>query len=282
MERKKKTGVETTDGARIEHVRNEPPTGAIEQPHTAEHPEDTETVEKIEDLKRKLKPAPDRDLADCPQLVEFKALSPKQQEVLREVVDPSRLGLCFPHTLVQEEVDFFYKEHPITFGEAVREWWNRRDDDTGETRDLQRLFSDHQVERVYYPGSGADRVPRNAIGKDRIIHLYRADIDHLILEDRERNRRRGRISTIQEDIEIDGDFRCSPLKSESVDCVLVRGIPVHTAVEAIDDFLRVLQPNGFLIFQLGRNLHDSLLKRIFDKKLTFIKKQKGFYLYQKV
>lgn len=277
MERKKKTGVEIKDSARIEHVRNGPPTGPVERPHTAEYHEDTETVEKIENLQRKLKPAPDPQISESLQLLDFKALSPKQKEVLQEVIDPARLGLCFPYDLSKEAADLFYKEHPITFGEAVREWWNFREHDRSEERDLRHLFSDYHIERVYYPGSGADRVPRDAIGRDRIIHLHRPDLHGPgFFKDR-----KGR-TTEEQDIEIDGDFRCSPLKSESVDCVLIRGIPVHAAVEAIDDFLRVLQPGGFLVFQLGKNWHDSLLKRIFDRKLTFIKKHKGFYLYQKV
>lgn len=278
MEQRKKTGAEIKDGNRIEQAQNRPPTEPMEQLRTAEYREDTETVEKIEGLKRKLRPALEPNLSDSPQLIEFEALSPKQKEVLQEVIDPARLESRFPYDLSEEAVDFFYKKHPITFGEAVREWWNLRDDDRGDTQVLQRLFSDYLIERVYYPGSGADRVPRDAIGRDRIIHLHRSDLHgpHFI---KDRKKRIG--NRPERDIEIEADFRCSPLKSESVDCVLVRGIPVHAAVEAIDDFLRVLEPGGFLIFQLGRNWHDTLLMRIFDRKLTLIKKQKGFYLYQK-
>lgn len=113
--------------------------------------------------------------------------------------------------------------------------------------DLATVFQRLNVEIVYYPGAGEDRIPRFTLGlngHERIIHLYRTDgnlgIDKMEPPD----------DII--DIEIAGDVRQSPLKDCSVDAIFFRA-----AFICPKDSNRILKNGGYVI--IDEENHGSSL-----------------------
>lgn len=96
---------------------------------------------------------------------------------------------------------------------------------------------------VYYPGCGADNIPKYFFGDERVIHLS-------LPENEEETKYLERLG---EGIKLLGDMNCSPLADNCVDLIWInlRGMPLSK--EAIEDFKRVLKKNGLIAVEDTQN-----------------------------
>lgn len=113
---------------------------------------------------------------------------------------------------------------------------------------LKWLDEEHDIKTVYYAGSGHDRIPKETLGKNRIVHLS--------LEENQ-----GYFETLGDGIKVKGDYRRSPFKNKSFDVTLVRGVALSSMTEALWEFRRVTKDAGLIIINdnYGNKGHFDVL-----------------------
>jgi|GEM_PF-1942079 len=218
-------------------------------------------------------------------IVDFDKLNTTQQSILRSVLDPKRIDVSLPRMQTEAEAREFYHTHPenrwthlqdalwfLTFGPFIGS-------EKAIQKDLHRLREDYDITIAYYPGSGYDVVPRNAMGSDRVIHLSLEEHDSYYRLKHAQDNLRG---YEKRDMELVGDYRSSPLKDASVDAVVVKGIPIHSAVEAVSDFQRVLKNNGIVLLVDDKSMVGThVLKKEIAQRFTKIGQRGCIDIYQK-
>lgn len=131
-------------------------------------------------------------------------------------------------------------------------------------RTLKHLDQNYNIQKVYYPGSGFHKVPKRALGIEKVVHLSKEEIEG------------GYFKNLGEGIKVQGDYMQSPFKDHSFDATLIWGIPPDTAIISIPEFLRVTKPNGLLITgtselcQVGYDNFDTIYLFL-DRHLNRIK-----------
>lgn len=218
-------------------------------------------------------------------IIDFDALDAVQQKVLRAVVDPKRIDAPLLQEETEAEVREFYHTHQEShLGRFMDALWLVTLGAVSATekaiqKDLRRIRREHDISLAYYPGSGYDVVPRDALGRDRVIHLSREEHDSYYRMKHAQDNLRG---YDKRDMELVGDFRSSPLKTASVDIVLVKGIPLHSALEALDDFERALKDDGLLLYVNDRSMVGmELLRQGIQKKFIKMGQRGCIEIYQK-
>ncbi len=268
------------------------PIKSLETYEQIEKTEDTErkpekkkssNIERVrEGLRKKIKKA---SFEYSENIVAFDKLNTKQQKVLRSVIDPKRIDAPLPDEKTEAEVREFYQTHRennwirlknalwlVTFGSLSGT-------EKAIKKDLRHIRKERGIDVMYYPGSGYDVIPRDALGTDYVIHLSLEEHDSYY---RMKHAQDGLRGYKEHDMELVGDFRSSPLKDMSVDTVFIKGIPIHSAIEAEDDFYRVLKNDGILLFVDDRSMVDmGLLKKEINKKFIKIGQRGCIEIYQK-
>jgi hypothetical protein len=240
-------------------------------------------VEEVRDGLRKKRKKASFEYSD--HIVDFDTLDLVQQSVLRSVVDPRRIDAPLPHYQTEAEVREFYHAHPegrwIHFKDAF--WFVTLGPFIGSEKaiqkDLHRIREERAVAIAYYPGSGYDIVPRDAMGSDRVVHLSLEGHDSYYRMKHAQDSLHG---YEKRDMELVGDFRSSPLKDASVDAVIIKGIPIHSAIEAIEDFQRVLKDDGAVLFVDNKSMvGTSLLEKEINKKFKKVGQRGCIGIYRK-
>lgn len=103
---------------------------------------------------------------------------------------------------------------------------------------LNILDKRYSIHKLYYPGSGFHAVPKEVLGIERVVHLSLEEVEYF--------------KKLGSGVKVKGDYRKAPFKSGYFDATLVWGIPPETALEAIDEFLRVTKEDGLLIVGSSR------------------------------
>lgn len=96
-------------------------------------------------------------------------------------------------------------------------------------RYLDDLFG---ISRLYYAGCGWDIIPRETLGVSRVVHLS--------LEDRY-------FPFLGEGLKVRGDYRKSPFADNSFDATLISRLEPESALEALNEYIRVTKNGGFFI-----------------------------------
>lgn len=219
------------------------------------------------------------------RIVRFDKLNTAQQKTLRTIVDPKRIDARLPASKTEAEVREFYHTHRENNWDRLKDalWLVTIGVLSGTEKaikkDLRRIRKERDFDILYYPGSGYDVVPRDALGGDRVIHLSLEEHDSYY---RMKHAQDGLLGYQKQDIELVGDFRSSPLKDTSVDAVLVKGLPVHSAIDAIGDFERVLKDDGVLLFVNDKSIVDmDILRKEIQKKFIKTGQRGCIEVYQK-
>ena len=101
---------------------------------------------------------------------------------------------------------------------------------------------------VYYPACGADRVPKNVFGADRVTHLSLPEnepIEHYL-------------ARLGDGIKILGNMENSPLADESVDLIWLNLHGLNLSPKTLADFDRVLRKGGYVVIEeLHRNKREE-------------------------
>lgn len=108
---------------------------------------------------------------------------------------------------------------------------------------LSLLDQKYDIHKLYYPGSGFHAVPKEILGIERVVHLSLEEVDYF--------------KKLGNGTKVKGDYRKSPFKSRYFDATLIWGIPPETALEAVDEFLRVTKEDGILIVGSSRICYMS-------------------------
>ncbi|MBI2645346.1 hypothetical protein HYW94_04210 [Candidatus Uhrbacteria bacterium] len=240
-------------------------------------------VERIrEGLRKKRKKA---SFEYSERIIDFDKLNKKQQSILSSVVDPRSIDAHLPHSQTEAEVREFYHMHLesrwahlkdalwfLTFGPFIGT-------EKAIQRDLRHIRKEQGIDVAYYPGSGYDVVPRDALGSDRVIHLSLEGQDSYYRMKHTQDDLRG---YEKRDMELVGDYRSSPLKDASVDTVIVKGLPIHSAVQAVPDFKRVMKDDGILLFIDDRSMVGTdFLEKEINKEFIKIRQKGCIAVYRK-
>ncbi len=114
-------------------------------------------------------------------------------------------------------------------------------------RVLKYLDREYGIKTLYYPGSGCHQTPKEALGKDKVVHLS-------FEKDAERATGVGYLAKLGEGIKVKGDYRYSPFKDKSFDAVLIHGTPLASTIEALREYRRVVKDDGLIIVTLDRQI----------------------------
>lgn len=105
---------------------------------------------------------------------------------------------------------------------------------------LKFLDKKYKFGNFYYPGSGFNKVPKETLGEDRVVHLSN--------EIGENGEECIYFDKLDSGIKVRGDYRHSPFKDRSFDATLIWGTPPESTIEAMDEFRRVTKDDGLIIF----------------------------------
>lgn len=273
-------------------ILGEIPVRSIESYEQKEEVEETEKkpekkkssgVEQVREGLRKKRKKTSFEYSE--RIIDFDKLDTAQKNILRTVVDPKRIDARLPISKTEAEVREFYHTHHGNNWERLKDalWLVTFGAISGTERaikkDLRRIRKGRNFDVLYYPGSGYDVVPRDAFGGDRVIHLSLEERDSYYRMKHAQDSLRG---YEKQDMELVGDFRNSPLKDTSVDAVIIKGIPIHSAIEAKEDFERVLKDDGVLLFVNDRSIVDmEILRKEINRKFIKISQKGCIEIYQK-
>jgi len=124
---------------------------------------------------------------------------------------------------------------------------------------LVYLDNNYALEKVYYPGSGWHKVPKETLGTDKVVHVS--------LEENLKWVDGGYFRRLGKGLNVKGDYRKSPFQDKTFDATLIWGIPPVTAIDAVPEFRRVTKKNGLLI--VGSNQFCSTESVYNSRKITF-------------
>lgn len=130
--------------------------------------------------------------------------------------------------------------------------WHEREKEYEKNRRgfLQWVENTYHPQKIYYPGSGKDRLPKEVLGENRVVHLS-------LEENKEIGGYFLRLGSGQK---VEGDFLRSPFKDESFDAVFVHDTPIGVTTQGTAEFYRVLKEGGVLVLDNG-NWDDRELQR---------------------
>lgn len=106
---------------------------------------------------------------------------------------------------------------------------------------LNWVKNTYSPEKIYYPGSGADTIPKEVLGEGRVIHLS--------LE--ENKAVGGYFYRLGSGQKVEGNFLNSPFKDGSFDAVFIHDTPYEVTAKGLNEFHRVLEDQGILILDNG-------------------------------
>lgn len=98
---------------------------------------------------------------------------------------------------------------------------------------LTTLDKQEHIGKLYYPGSGFDKTPKETLGLERVIHLSKEETNYF--------------SHLGNGMKVQADFIHSPFKDNSFDATLLWGPPVDAILYAIPEFQRVTKENGLFV-----------------------------------
>ena len=133
-----------------------------------------------------------------------------------------------------------------------------------------RYFDDSfGISRLYYSGCGWDIIPRETLGTRKVVHLSLEDRYFLFLG---------------EGLKVQGDYRKSPFADNSFDATLISRLEPESALEALDECIRVTKNNGlFIVYAPHLDRFEDLLNTM-NQRLTRIQLPttlEGVNVYQK-
>lgn len=216
----------------------------------------------------------------------FDNLTPAQQRLIIDVLDPTRLQ----HPTVLDDADEYFNRRMTA--DIPKTWFSRWVDLTGSfmydvngdvssTKYLSRLAARYPAERVLYPASGFDRSVSRAFGADHVVHLSHEDhyfqIKH-VEHDFDEN---------QPDIDVTGDVRAMPFRSEAFDLVVLKHAPAGALLAndqlGLKETLRVLRPGGKLMY--ARNIvaaeRDELVLQALRPSVTYLDRYRWIDIFEK-
>lgn len=92
-------------------------------------------------------------------------------------------------------------------------------------------------QKIYYPGSGWDKIPKIVFGKNKIFHLS-------LEENKDVG---GYFPRLGNSIKIQGNFLESPFRDETFDLIIIHNSPYEVTVQGLSEFYRVLKTDGLLV-----------------------------------
>lgn len=120
---------------------------------------------------------------------------------------------------------------------------------------MRYIDATYSPKMVYYPACGADRVPKDVFGADRVTHLSLPEnepTEHYL-------------ARLGEGIKILGNMENSPLTDEGVDLIWLNLHGLYLSPKTLADFDRVLKKGGYVVIEeLHRNKReewDALLEK---------------------
>ncbi len=171
-------------------------------------------------------------------------------------MNPENLPKKLPKAMEGKEItEKIYKGMPI-WHERMKEYEQNR------KNFLQWIKNTYSPIKVYYPGSGIDKIPKEVLGEDKVIHLS-------LEENKEVG---GYFSRLGPGNKIEGDFLNSPFKDKSFDAIVIHDTPEVVTRQALDEFHRVLEDNKILILDNGNWQQKALeeflvaVQKKFDKQ----------------
>lgn len=120
----------------------------------------------------------------------------------------------------------------------------------------------YRPQKIYYPGSGFDRLPKAVFGENRVTHLSLEETGKVLLKGDKRKKVGGYFSKLGSGKKVEGDFLHSPFKDESFDMVLVHDTPFDATEGGLVEFWRVLRAGGVLVLD-NSGWDDKQLQRFF-------------------
>lgn len=191
----------------------------------------TLATEKMEDLKRRL--------------VELEEQYPGKNAILPENIKDIKAELLMgllSILLAEDEAVALSSEFKIV-GRCFSIWHKRLEEYKKNRKDfLVWIKNAYSPQRVYYPGSGNDKIPKEIFGEDKVIHLSLGP----------KNRgARGYFTHLGSGHKIEGDFLKSPFKDKSFDAVFIHDTPCSVTIQGLEEFYRVLKNEGILILDNG-------------------------------
>lgn len=113
---------------------------------------------------------------------------------------------------------------------------------------LRYIDTTYKPRVVYYPACGADGIPKEVFGAERVVHLSLPEnepTDHYL-------------ERLGEGIKLLGDMENSPLADESVDLIWLNLHGIRLSEKTLADFGRVLKKGGLIaIEELHRNKREE-------------------------
>jgi hypothetical protein len=107
----------------------------------------------------------------------------------------------------------------------------------------------YNIRRVYYPGSGADRLPKETLGEKIVVHLSKEENKSV----------GGYFPRLGSGLKVEGNFLQTPFKDGSFDVVYIHDTPIKTTAEGLEEFARVLKNDGALLLDNGNWDDQELL-----------------------
>ncbi|MDA2922769.1 class I SAM-dependent methyltransferase [Patescibacteria group bacterium AH-259-L07] len=106
---------------------------------------------------------------------------------------------------------------------------------------LDWVKNTYSPEKIYYPGSGTDKIPKEVLGEDSVVHLS-------LEENKEIGFYFPRLGPGQK---VEGNFLKSPFKDGAFDAVFIHDTPYQVTIRGLSEFYRVLKVEGILLLDNG-------------------------------
>lgn len=121
---------------------------------------------------------------------------------------------------------------------------------------LKFLDEEYDLGLFLYAGSGWDKVPKETLGLERVVHLSLEEVKgdkcgkFNIIEDVVKHGYFGRLG---KGIKVQGDFRKCPFKDKTFGSCYIHYVLCEQVLEAKEDLTKVLDKNGLLIIAKTSN-----------------------------
>lgn len=141
---------------------------------------------------------------------------------------------------------------------------------------LKFLDEQYNLSLFLYAGSGWDKVPKETIGLEKVIHLSLEEIKgdrYGKFKQREDIVKQGYFGILGEGLKVQGDFRKCPFKDETFKSCYIHYVFCNSVLEAREDITRVLKKDGLLIIAKTANKKFSS-KKIYEGYKMIMKPQK--------
>ena len=104
---------------------------------------------------------------------------------------------------------------------------------------LKWVQSEFNPKNMLYAGSGNDKLPKNVLGEDAVIHIS--------LEENKPWFPGGYFSGLGSGKKVEGDFLQAPFKEKTLDAVYIHDAPENIVRKGLCEFKRILKDSGILI-----------------------------------